>query len=154
MDWSGSDVSNWLDWVSHKFDVSPVSAAVFPSSGRRLCSLSKEDFSRLAGPTTGATLHTHLSILRGHQVEPHPVDTRRQKAPSGGSSSTVVSLPSPAPSTSSVAQTSEASGHTTDAISCKYIFICFKVTKRFGALFATSSLTNFETVLFDPNAYL
>jgi hypothetical protein len=114
MDWTGENVKNWLNWVPRKFEVSPVNASVFPSSGRLLCSLSKEDFSRLAGPTTGATLHTHLSILRGHTVEPH-APPRRAKVPSASST---VSVASPS-SSSSIAQPSEApcSGNKSDAIS-------------------------------------
>ena len=90
-DWTSENIFAWASWAGRKLLTTPtaVDPASLPRTGRALCALTLADFCALAGGSAaaGATLHTHLAILRGQTVEP-----RRYSTPPEGRSASATPL--------------------------------------------------------------
>ena len=64
MQWSESQVGQWLDWAVQEFEFNPIDKSNWQLSGLQLCALSKEEFLERAPPYTGDVLHSHLNLLK------------------------------------------------------------------------------------------
>lgn len=64
MQWSETQVVQWLNWAIHEFTLEGVNVNNFAMRGNELCKMEKEKFLKLAPPFMGDILWEHLDILQ------------------------------------------------------------------------------------------
>jgi len=65
--WTAKDIQSWVSWAKKDFDLPPtLNAALLPTDGCTLCSMTRSEIQRKVGKTSGRTLAQHLDYMLGN----------------------------------------------------------------------------------------